>query len=168
MQLHVTNSPFSQEQTEWLNRLLPTLTENQRIWLSGYLAASVSQTAVLTAAPDSAQAVVTPLPVQAAAEPVSKEVTILYGSQTGNSQGLAEQFGKRLKENGFDVTVISMGDFKPNTLKKLKNLLVVVSTHGEGDPPDTRFELLRVFAQQTCTEAGRVEVFRIGARRYFV
>lgn len=137
MQLHVTNSPFSQEQTEWLNRLLPTLTENQRIWLSGYLAASVSQTAVLTAAPDSAQAVVTPLPVQAAAEPVSKEVTILYGSQTGNSQGLAEQFGKRLKENGFDVTVISMGDFKPNTLKKLKNLLVVVSTHGEGEPPDS-------------------------------
>lgn len=29
-----------------------------------------------------------------------------------------------------------MGDFKPNGLKKIENLLIVVSTHGEGEPPD--------------------------------
>ena len=29
-----------------------------------------------------------------------------------------------------------MNDFKPNNLKKVKNLLIFVSTHGEGDPPD--------------------------------
>jgi len=29
-----------------------------------------------------------------------------------------------------------MGDFKPTALKKIQNLLIVVSTHGEGDPPD--------------------------------
>ena len=29
-----------------------------------------------------------------------------------------------------------MSDFKPNNLKKVQNLLIVVSTHGEGDPPD--------------------------------
>ena len=29
-----------------------------------------------------------------------------------------------------------MSDFKPNNIKKVKNLLIVVSTHGEGDPPD--------------------------------
>ena len=34
------NSPFSQEQAELLNKLLPTLTESQKIWLSGYLAAN--------------------------------------------------------------------------------------------------------------------------------
>ena len=30
----------------------------------------------------------------------------------------------------------SMSDFKPNNLKKLQNLLIIVSTHGEGEPPD--------------------------------
>jgi sulfite reductase (NADPH) flavoprotein alpha-component len=67
---------------------------------------------------------------------ISKDVTILYGSQTGNAQGLAKKAGKKLEENGFQVTILAMSDFKPNNLKKVQNLLIVASTHGEGDPPD--------------------------------
>ncbi|WP_226466809.1 assimilatory sulfite reductase (NADPH) flavoprotein subunit, partial [Bacillus subtilis] len=73
---------------------------------------------------------------EAPAPAVSKEVTVLYGSQTGNAQGLAENAGKQLEQSGFQVTVSSMSDFKPNQLKKVNNLLIVVSTHGEGEPPD--------------------------------
>lgn len=73
---------------------------------------------------------------EAVAPAVSKEVTVLYGSQTGNAQGLAENAGKQLEQSGFQVTVSSMSDFKPNQLKKVNNLLIVVSTHGEGEPPD--------------------------------
>jgi len=130
LQLQVMNSPFNQEQAELLNRLLPTLTESQKIWLSGYLSAqsvSAQETAGAPAASVSAEA---------AAPAVSKEVTVLYGSQTGNAQGLAENAGKQLEQRGFQVTVSSMSDFKPNQLKKVNNLLIVVSTHGEGDPPD--------------------------------
>lgn len=130
MQLQVMNSPFNQEQAELLNRLLPTLTESQKIWLSGYLSAqsvSAQETAGAPAAAVSAAA---------AAPAVSKEVTVLYGSQTGNAQGLAENAGKQLEQSGFQVTVSSMSDFKPNQLKKVNNLLIVVSTHGEGEPPD--------------------------------
>ncbi|TES53174.1 assimilatory sulfite reductase (NADPH) flavoprotein subunit [Halalkalibacterium halodurans] len=131
MQLQVMNSPFNEEQVELLNRLLPTLNASQKAWLSGYLTAiqSADTATVLEAVPAAAPAANT-------AQPVSKEVTILFGSQTGNAQGLAENAGKTLKEQGFQVTVSSMSDFKPNQLKKLKNLLIVVSTHGEGDPPD--------------------------------
>ncbi len=131
LQLQVINSPFNQEQTELLNRLLPTLTESQKIWLSGYLSASTAVTA--SAEPISN----TELTEQKAAEPITKDITILFGSQTGNAQSLAKNHGNRLKELGFNVTVQSMGDFKPNNLKKIQNLLVIVSTHGEGDPPDT-------------------------------
>lgn len=131
LQLQVINSPFNQEQTELLNRLLPTLTESQKIWLSGYLSASTAVTA--SAEPFSN----TELTEQKAAEPITKDITILFGSQTGNAQSLAKNHGNRLKELGFNVTVQSMGDFKPNNLKKIQNLLVIVSTHGEGDPPDT-------------------------------
>lgn len=129
LQLQVMNSPFNQEQTELLNRLLPTLTETQSLWLSGYLAAI--QSSSLQAAP-----AVEERPAPAAAPAIPKEVTILFGSQTGNAQNLAKKAGKTLEERGFQVTVSAMSDFKPNNLKKVKNLLIVVSTHGEGDPPD--------------------------------
>ncbi|UTL72032.1 assimilatory sulfite reductase (NADPH) flavoprotein subunit [Bacillus halotolerans] len=129
MQLQVMNSPFNQEQAELLNRLLPTLTESQKIWLSGYLSAQSVSVLETSGAPAAVSAGVT-------APAISKEVTILYGSQTGNAQGLAENAGKQLEERGFQVTVSSMSDFKPNQVKKINNLLIVVSTHGEGEPPD--------------------------------
>jgi len=127
LQIQVMNSPFNQEQAELLNRLLPTLTEIQKNWLSGYMAASV---------PGTVGAPVEEAKAQSAAPVISKEVTILYGSQSGNAQGLAKNAGKTLTESGFQVTVSAMSDFKPNNLKKIQNLLIVASTHGEGEPPD--------------------------------
>ena len=125
MQLQVLNSPFTQEQVELLNRLLPTLSETQKVWLSGYLAGSQLGTAA---------AQLTQIPAES--PKISKEVTILYGSQTGNSKGLAKKSAQALEANGYQVTVSAMSDFKLNNLKKLQNLLIVASTHGEGDPPD--------------------------------
>ncbi|MET1178773.1 assimilatory sulfite reductase (NADPH) flavoprotein subunit [Peribacillus simplex] len=129
MQLQVSNSPFNHEQAELLNSLLPSLTETQKVWLSGYLAASLSVSNM-----SSADAPV--LEAQSSGKTVSKEVTILYGSQSGNAQGLAENAASKLEGNGFQVSISSMSDFKFNNLKKVQNLLISVSTHGEGDPPD--------------------------------
>ncbi|HEU5140692.1 MAG TPA: assimilatory sulfite reductase (NADPH) flavoprotein subunit [Bacillales bacterium] len=129
------NSPFNQEQAEHLNRLLPTLTETQKIWLSGYLAApqtASSSTAVVSdhqkAAGDGG------LPQIAKTE--TREVTILFGSETGNGQALAEELDQKLKERNFKVTVSALDDFKPKHLKNVQDLLIVTATHGEGDPPD--------------------------------
>ena len=129
------NSPFDEKQVELLNQLLPALTETQQVWLGGYLSALQimvkpnvrSSTEVLAA-----QEIVKKV--------ISKEVTILYGSQTGNCQGLAEKLTKSLQVDDFKVTLISMNDFKPNALKKIENLLIIVSTQGEGDPPDTALQ----------------------------
>ncbi|MGD2198843.1 assimilatory sulfite reductase (NADPH) flavoprotein subunit [Lysinibacillus fusiformis] len=124
MKLQVINSPFNEEQVKLLNELLPQLTLEQKIWLNGYLSApQATQEAVVE----------TTLPV---ADPITKTITILYGSQTGNSQGLAEKYASLLKAQNIDVTVSSLGKFKASNLKKITNLLLIVSTHGEGDPPD--------------------------------
>lgn len=124
LKLQVINSPFNEEQVKLLNELLPKLTGEQRIWLNGYLSAPLAT--INTIAEEVASTVT----------PITKTVTILYGSQTGNSQGLAEKYASALKSNDVDVTVSSLAKFKPNNLKKLTNLLLIVSTHGEGDPPD--------------------------------
>ncbi|MGO9111997.1 MAG: sulfite reductase flavoprotein subunit alpha [Thermoguttaceae bacterium] len=111
----VDNSPFNQQQAEVLNQLLATATHEQLIWLSGYLAGMRGGGTTTT---------------------IERDVTILFGSQTGNAQRLAGEMKKRLEEKGFAVTLSCMSDFRTNNLKKVKQLLIVVSTYGEGDPPD--------------------------------
>lgn len=132
LELQSTNSPFNQEQAELLNRLLPSLTDTQRIWLSGYLTA-LGGAAAVGASPTSAAAV---SQQPAAAVAVAREATVLYGSQTGNSHKLATKLSKKLTEQGVQTTISSMSDFKVNGLKKVQDLFIVVSTHGEGEPPD--------------------------------
>lgn len=135
MQLQETNSPFSKDQVELLNKLLPTLTPVQRIWLSGYLSATANLGSAGDAAIPGASSVQAAASDQAAVS-VSREVTILFGSQTGNSEKLAKQLKGKLEQQQFQVTLSSMRDFKPNGLKKVQNLLIIVSTQGEGEPPD--------------------------------
>jgi sulfite reductase (NADPH) flavoprotein alpha-component len=141
LSLHVQNSPFTQQQVDLLNQLLPSLTESQRHWLSGYLAAlGTAGTAIASEPSAAAQPAAASQPAAAIpagqADDGSREVTVLYGSQTGNSQGLAKTLTRKLEERGFRATLSSMRDFKPAALKKVRNLFIVVSTHGEGEPPD--------------------------------
>ncbi|MDK8182380.1 assimilatory sulfite reductase (NADPH) flavoprotein subunit [Paenibacillus sp. UMB4589-SE434] len=135
MHLQVTNSPFTNEQAELINKLLPTLTEAQLHWLGGYLAFyrtdQVSNTTALLTTSE-----VQDLPVAAVVTQGPREATILFGSQTGNSQRLAGRLANTLKGEGFEVTLSAMNQYKTNNLKKAGYLFVIVSTHGEGDPPD--------------------------------
>lgn len=140
MQLHVTNSPFNEEQVELLNKVIPTLTNSQRIWLSGYLTAIAAGAEL--AMPAGGTSVAAPgvatngSNAVTAVSSVSREVTVLFGSQTGNSEKLAKLLARKLEDQKYQVTTSSMRDFKPNGLKKVQNLLIIVSTHGEGEPPD--------------------------------
>lgn len=169
MELQVTNSPFNQEQAELLNRLLPTLSELQRLWLSGYLTAlhgGVATVPVGTGIQQAGGAAVSaqPVPVKA----ITKEVTVLFGSQTGNSNGLAKKLAKQLQDRGFSVQVTSMGDFKPNTLKKIENLFIVVSTHGEGEPPDSAIPFYEFLHSKRAPqlEGTRYSVLALGDTSY--
>lgn len=139
LQLQVTNSPFNESQVELLNRLLPSLTETQKIWLSGYICAYNSAAGETVGVEPLANAgtLQSNIPMAAISQPaISREITVLFGSQTGNTQRLAGSLSRKLEEQGFQVSLASMKDFKPNGLKKVENLLLLVSTHGEGEPPD--------------------------------
>ncbi|MEX2608009.1 MAG: assimilatory sulfite reductase (NADPH) flavoprotein subunit, partial [Kiritimatiellia bacterium] len=123
--------PLTPEQQHSLNSLLSTLTADQGSWLCGYLAgvnASMAGTAPAAA------------PV-ATGGPESESVTVLFGSQTGNSEGIAGDLVEALKSKGVTADMQDMGTYKTQNLKQEKNVCVVVSTHGEGDPPDTAMDL---------------------------
>lgn len=125
--LKVINSPFTDNQIKLLNELLPGLTLQQKNWLNGYLAATLTQD----------ERVEETITVEAVTEPAKTvTATVLYGSQTGNAKALAVQFANELKQNNVEVEISSLADFPTKKLKKVENLLLITSTQGEGDAPD--------------------------------
>jgi len=103
-------------------------TAKQRLWLNGYIAATFAQPAGAAEADADTPA------------KTKVRVPILYASQSGNSEELAEAFGERLASAGFDSPVVDAEDFADLDLTKEKTLLIVSSTWGEGDPPDNAVE----------------------------
>lgn len=126
-------SPLNAQQAQQLTALIETLTPMQVTWISGYLSGINAHSAT--------GEVAAPAAAPAAQGGASETLTILYGSQTGNAEDVAEQLKTRAEADGLSVNVVDMLDYKPKDLKKEQNVIVCVSTHGEGDPPDNAEEL---------------------------
>src|SRR5690606_35487302 len=113
-------APFDPQVTRALRQLVEQLTPAQRLWVSGFLAGSVASVPQPRAAPAEA----------------GQPVTVLYGSQSGNCERLAKQLGAALSARGVPNVVLDMLDCRKSHLQEATRLRVVVSTHGEGEPPD--------------------------------
>lgn len=70
----------------------------------------------------------------AVATPITS-MTVLFGSQTGNGEGIAHDLARRARARGFRVELVDMADYEPSRIVKERLLFVIVSTHGEGEPP---------------------------------
>ena len=107
--------------------LIATSTKEELIWLNGYLAGLLTQHGELaTGAAASAQA--------APKSNVGK-VTIVYGTETGNSKKVATDFALKAKKNSINAKVVSLDQYRLTDLPKEEYLLAVISTQGEGEPP---------------------------------
>lgn len=136
MTLQTTNSPFNEEQVKLLNQLLPTLSVEQTQWLSGYVAAAQASAPTPAAGNTNTAPAVQEAPAQAPA----RTVTILVASQTGNGQALGEELAEKLSP-AFSVQLTGMESFKPKSIKDVEDLLIIASTHGDGDPPDNAIDV---------------------------
>ena len=116
--------PLDLAQTQKVRSALDGLTSAQLQWVSGYVAG-------LAARNETAP----PAVVQTTTEP-SRAMTILYGSQTGNGRAIAEELKQNAVSRGFAVKLFSLADYRPANIKRETLISLVVSTHGEGDPPD--------------------------------
>ncbi|ABM23731.1 sulfite reductase (NADPH) alpha subunit [Shewanella sp. W3-18-1] len=125
-------SPLSQGQVEKLKQLTSELSAVQLAWVSGYLAATANAGQLA--------------PVAQAQ--TAQTVTILYGSQTGNGRGVAKALADKAQAQGYAVNLASMGEYNVRQLKQEAVLLLVVSTHGEGEAPDDAIELHKFLASK--------------------
>jgi len=174
LNLSVTNSPFTEGQATQINELLQTLTPEQKVWLSGYLVANQQLTSGTSETQGSQIGAIskdTETMLQQnepTIQPEKRAITLLYGSETGNAQGLAEIFEERLSNIGHNVTLKAMDEFKPKNLKNVEDLFIITSTQGEGDPPDNAAELHEFIHGRKAPklEGVRFSVLALGDQTY--
>jgi sulfite reductase (NADPH) flavoprotein alpha-component len=159
------SAPFDDQQKAALATLLRSMTHEQAHWLTGFIAgletaAASHQSSLLSGRPsltiDSPQPspqiaatsvqATTPIPAPAPV-PITPPIpqaklplTILYGSESGNAEGLAMEAKKAASARGLLPSVKSMADVSPADLIGIKHLLVIVSTWGDGDPPESALD----------------------------
>ncbi|MFL5358756.1 assimilatory sulfite reductase (NADPH) flavoprotein subunit [Archangium sp.] len=122
-------TPLGEEKGAQLQRLIEGLDSASLTWLSGYFAGlAARQLPGALAAPQQPAAA-----VQAAPQ---GSLTIIYGTQTGNSRTLAERLKQRAEAAGLAVRTVRASEYSTRDLKNERFLYVVISTQGDGDPPD--------------------------------
>lgn len=132
-------------------------TGSQKMWLQGFFDGLNSGLALSGSSNSSA-------PVIAGGMPV----TILWGSQTGNSEGLGKKLSKALGAKGHSVTLKSMAEVSPADLAGISNLLIITSTYGDGEPPDNAadFHAALHAADAPALASLQYSVFALGDSNY--
>lgn len=142
------HAPFSPDQRRTLDSLLSGFDSVQRGWLSGFLAAS-------------------PMVIPASAPATAGKLTVLYGTESGNSEALADRAVKEAKRCGFQAVMKNMSDLSPADLAKVPNLLVIISTWGDGEPPETAVTFYKEFMESGAALADvRFSVCALGDTSY--
>lgn len=129
-------SPLPEERRLLLTRLVEGMDGNSLWWLSGF-AAGLAQ-----GHPPPSLAVIPGGGQPAAAAGTTARLTVLYGSQTGNARRAAEQVAAEAEAAGLPVRLVRADAYSTRELAGEKLLYVVISTQGEGDPPDDAIGLV--------------------------
>jgi sulfite reductase (NADPH) flavoprotein alpha-component len=117
---------LSIEQWSQIRALATSLSPRQMMWVSGYFAGldDAQRGGPVAAEPE-------------VAAPGARSLTILDASETGNSAAVAAALEQQARATGLAPSLVDMGAYKLRRLKEEQDLLIVCSTQGEGDPPQT-------------------------------
>jgi sulfite reductase (NADPH) flavoprotein alpha-component len=140
-------APFDAHLAADARQLIERLDGPQRLWLSGYLAGSLT----------------------AAASRISPQqrrerapALVLFGSQSGNAERVARDVANGLTQAGVPAVAMDMLDCRKAELAAAETLLIVVSTQGEGDPPDRAMSLWELLSGRKAPQLGHVRYAVLG------
>ncbi len=136
-------APFSEEDVELLNRVVGPASAVQRAWLAGFLAGVE-------------QAAGAPRP---STGPATEPLTIVFASESGNSEKLAGDMARQSRKLGLKPTLIDMAELDLAALKTASRLVVIAATWGEGEPPG---RAARVYAELMQEGAPRLDGVEYG------
>ncbi|UYW28665.1 sulfite reductase flavoprotein subunit alpha [Methylorubrum extorquens] len=142
-------APFGDQERAHLDAALGAATPIQRAWLTGFLAgldAAAGQPAAAAAAP-------------AAPPKAAEPLTILFASESGNSEKLAGDVSKLARKQGFKPKVVDFADLDLATLPKAGKLIAIAATWGEGEPPA---RAVRAYGELMSDAAPRLDGLAFG------
>lgn len=113
---------LSEDKLQKIKEFTSTLSREELIWLNGYIA---GQAGALQGA----------VPAGAVSAAINKKITLVYGTETGNSKKLATQLAGIAKKKGVTVKLAGLDQYRFSDLAKEEYFFVVISTQGEGEPP---------------------------------
>ena len=130
--------PLDPERSDLLRRVVDGLDANSLQWISGFAAGVGYARGQVAPALVDTKAV---LAAVASAGPMANpdapaRLAVVYGSQTGNGRRIAERLAQAAEAAGLAVRVYAARDYPLKELARERFLSVVISTHGDGDPPD--------------------------------
>ena len=111
----------------------------QKTWLGGFLAGLHSRLIV-----GGGQVAPNTAPVAA------KPLDIVYGTQTGTAEMVATDAAEKARAKGFQPRVAEMDEIEMDQLAGMENLLVIVSTYGEGEMPDNAHQFWEALSASTA------------------
>jgi sulfite reductase (NADPH) flavoprotein alpha-component len=145
------NFPIPDDRRDQLQQLATELNREQLMWLSGYFAgaAAVAPSSIPAFQPNllggqarahaqpAAPTAFTPAATAPAAAAVAApSLTIISASHTGNGRKISEKLLAAVQALGVQARMVKAGDYQPREIAREKLLYIVISTHGDGDPPD--------------------------------
>lgn len=180
-------TPLDPAQREMLQKGLTSLRPEQLVWLSGYLSGRASsflpanEQGILPTGVPSTEALAAgipfsenlssgamasmPTPASATLAPLT--LLVLYGTESGNSEALADRLFKTTKKAGYKPTLKNMSEISPSDLKKHENIFTLVSTWGDGEPPETAEAFYKEFMSESIDLKGKnFSVIALGDSSY--
>ncbi len=103
-----------------LQTLIGSSTKEELLWINGYLNGIVANT----------------VNTKSTATTV-KKITLLFGTETGNSKSVATQLATTAKKYGIVTKLAGLDQYRITDLTKEEYLFIVISTQGEGEPPES-------------------------------
>ncbi|MFE7273678.1 sulfite reductase flavoprotein subunit alpha [Streptomyces sp. NPDC057623] len=124
----------------------------QEAWLAGFIA-GIAAAGRRSGAADDAPAAT---------------IDVLYGTQTGNAEVLADELVAGARARGLGGTATALDDVTPERLAAMSHVVVVTSTYGEGEMPDNAGLFWEALQADTAPrlEALRYAVLGLGDRGY--
>ena len=92
---------------------------------------------------------------------------MLYGTESGNSESLADKTVKAGEKEGLQSGDENLADISVKDIVKFQNVGLIVSTWGDGEPP----EAVEAFHKEFMSAKRgpqRGEIFRLCSWRYFI
>ncbi len=134
------------------NQIIQGLSKEQILWLGGYLSgvgfAGGQNNIEHNSVGDSINTTVK------ASDKV--KLKILVGSHSGNSKKVADVIARLISDNKDEAEIVNMTDYNPRNLSKEENILIIVSTHGEGEPPVAAEDLHKFLDSKRAGDLSKV------------